>query len=97
MNLNAVLNQINHKKIFIIIGISVNFFVGIYIYLNQITEFNKNRIQNSSIKQLLELENIDKNKFDIIALYLLQNESIKNYYYETINLDGKIILRNVLQ
>jgi hypothetical protein len=70
------------------------------IYFNQLTEWNKNRIQDGKIKQLTVLENIERDKYTIIVSHLPKNESVKNYYYEIIynikinNKDEVIMLFN---
>jgi hypothetical protein len=62
--------------------ISITIILG--IYFNQLTEWNKNRIQDGKIKQLTVLENIERDKYTIIVSHLPKNESAKNYYYEVI-------------
>lgn len=70
--------------VFVISAVLIPLFIVLGIYLNQITKWNKNRIQNGEIKKLTLLENIDKEKYDIILLHLPENESVINYYYEII-------------
>jgi hypothetical protein len=72
------------KIIFVIITFFILVFIIVGIYLNQITKWNKNRIQNGEIKKLTLLENIEKDKYDVIIVHLPEDEFVKNYYYEII-------------
>jgi Mn-containing catalase len=48
---------------------------------DEFTNYSKYLIETGKLKPLLLLENMDKEKYDLIINYLPENEIVENYYY----------------
>ena len=52
-------------------------------YPNEISDWNRRRIDTGELKPLIELENIDNDKFIIAIEFLPENTEIFEYYFST--------------